>query len=68
MDQNIIIPILGIAAGIIIPVAVFIWQYHENKDKRKTAIEISKPLDDPAKLEELLKEFLQFFPFYTFTL
>ena len=54
MDQNIIIPILGMLTGIIIPVSVFIWLYYEGKGKRETVLEISKHLDDPAKLEELL--------------
>ena len=50
-----IIPILGIAAGIIIPLAVFIWQYLEGKGKRKTILEISRNLDNPDKLEQLVK-------------
>ena len=54
MDQNIIIPILGILTGIIIPVSVFIWLHYEGNGKRETVLEISKHLDDPAKLEELL--------------
>lgn len=54
---EILIPLFGILAGIIIPIAVFIWQYHEEKGKRETVLEISKHLDDPAKLEELLKIF-----------
>ena len=57
MDQNIIIPILGMLTGIIISVAVFIWLYHEEKGKRQTVLEISKHLDDPVRLEELLKIF-----------
>tara|TARA_Y100000768_G_scaffold183385_1_gene137397 strand:+ start:233 stop:634 length:402 start_codon:yes stop_codon:yes gene_type:complete len=56
-QAEILIPIFGILAGIIIPIAVFIWQYHEEKGKRETILEISKHLDDPAKLEELLKIF-----------
>ena len=56
-QTEILIPIFGILAGIIIPIAVFIWQYHEEKGKRETVLEISKHLDDPAKLEELLKIF-----------
>ena len=56
-QAEILIPIFGILAGIIIPIAVFIWQYHEEKGKRETVLEISKHLDDPAKLEELLKIF-----------
>lgn len=43
--------------GIIIPISVFIWQYKEGKGKRETVLEISKNLDDPAKVEELLKIF-----------
>ena len=52
-----IIPILGISAGIIIPLAVFIWQYYEEKGKRVAVIEISKNLDDPSKVEKLLAIF-----------
>ena len=52
-----IIPILGISAGIIIPLAVFIWQYYEEKGKRAAVIEISKKLDDPSKVEKLLAIF-----------
>ena len=43
--------------GLIIPIAVFIWLYFEGKGKRETVLEISKHLDDPAKLEELLNIF-----------
>ena len=56
MDQN-IIPLFGMLTGIIIPLAVFFWQYKESKDKNKTIIEISKHLDDSSKLEELLSIF-----------
>ena len=56
-EQFIIIPILGILAGIIIPISVFIWQYYDAKGKRETVLEISKHLDDPSKLEELLNIF-----------
>ena len=51
----IIIPILGISGGIIVPISVFIWQYFEVKDKNRTILEISKNIDDPAKIEDLLK-------------
>ena len=51
----IIIPILGISVGIIVPISVFIWQYFEVKDKNRTILEISKNIDDPAKIEDLLK-------------
>ena len=57
MDQNIIVPIFGLLTGIIIPIAVFIWQYYEGKGKRETVLEISKNLNDPAKVEELLSIF-----------
>ena len=49
-----IIPIFGIMAGIIIPVSVFIWLYFESKDKNKTILEISKNIDDPSKIEDLI--------------
>ena len=55
--QSNIIPILGMLTGIIIPLSVFIWLYYENKGKRETVLEISKNLNDPDKLEELLKIF-----------
>ena len=57
MNEAILIPIFGILAGISIPLAVFIWLYHENKDKRRTALEIAKHLDDPQKLDELMRIF-----------
>ena len=52
-----IIPILGISTGIIIPVAVFIWLYYEEKGKRAAVIEIAKHLSDPSKVEKLLAIF-----------
>jgi len=57
MDQNIIIPIFGMLVGVIIPVSVFIWLYYEGKGKRETILEISKQLEYPEKLEELLRIF-----------
>jgi|TARA_B100001939_G_C16854786_1_gene579106 hypothetical protein len=48
------LPILGIIAGMIIPLAVFVWLYLENKDKNKTILEISKNIGDPSKLEDLV--------------
>ena len=57
MNPELIIPILAISTGIIIPIAVFIWQYYDAKGKRETVLEISKHLDDPSKLEELLNIF-----------
>ena len=55
--MDLIIPIMGILAGIIIPIAVFIWLYFEEKGKRETALEIAKHLQDPIKVEELMNIF-----------
>jgi len=55
--DSIIIPLAGISVGIIVPLAVFYWQYHETKHKNETVLEISKTLDDPIKLERLLSIF-----------
>ena len=48
------IPVIGMLAGLIAPIAVFIWPYHEEKAKREAVIEIAKHLDDPAEVERLL--------------
>ena len=52
-----IIPILGISAGLIIPLAVFIWVYYEEKGKRAAVIEIAKHVSDSSKVEKLLAIF-----------
>ena len=52
--MEILIPLAGISVGIIVPLAVFYWQFHETKHKNETVLEISKTLDDPIKLERLL--------------
>ena len=52
-----IIPILGISAGLIIPLAVFIWLYYEEKGKRAAVIEIAKHVSDSSKVEKLLAIF-----------
>ena len=57
MDAELIIPILAVSTGFIIPIAVFIWQYYDAKGKREAVVEISKHLNDPSKLEELLQIF-----------
>ena len=49
-----IVPVLGIMVGIIVPIAVFIWLYFESKDKNKTILEISRNIDDPSKVEDLI--------------
>lgn len=55
--MEILIPLAGISVGIIVPLAVFFWLYHETKHKNETILEISKNLDDPIKLEHLLSIF-----------
>lgn len=57
MNEVLLIPILAISTGILVPIAVFIWQYQENKDKRRTVLEIAKHLDDPKKLDDLMRIF-----------
>ena len=57
MNPELIIPILGIAAGIIIPISVFTWMYFDEKGKREAVLEIARNLDDPSKVEELLHIF-----------
>ena len=52
MDE--LVPILGILVAIIIPLAVFVWLYFEEKGKRQTILEIAKHMDDESKVEELL--------------
>ena len=54
MNDNVIVPILGILTGIIIPLGVFVWLYLDAKNKRATIIEVAKTIDDPSKVEELL--------------
>ena len=49
-----IVPVLGIMVGIIVPIAVFVWLYFESKDKNKTISEISRNIDDPSKVEDLI--------------
>ena len=51
-----VIPVLGVLTGLVVPIAVFIWLYHEEKGKREAVIEIAKHLDDPAKVDEVLDE------------
>ena len=52
-----LIPIFGMLTGIIIPLSVFLWLYHDAKNKRATVLEISKNIHDKEKLDELLKIF-----------
>jgi hypothetical protein len=54
MGPEIVIPALGIIAGISVPLGVFVWLYLESKDKNKTILEISKNMDDSSRLEDLV--------------
>ena len=54
MDFELIIPMLGIMTGIIVPVSLFTLLYFERKDKNKTILEISKNIDNPSKVEDLI--------------
>ena len=56
-QTEILIPIFGMLTGIIIPVSVFIWLYKDAKGKRETVLEISKNLENPSRVDELLKIF-----------
>ena len=47
-------PIFGMMIGLIIPLAAFFWQYIEGKERRATILEISKTIDDPDRLDELM--------------
>ena len=48
------IAVIGVLTGLIVPIAVLIWLYHDVKGKREAVIEIANDLDDPAKVERLL--------------
>ena len=54
LNPEVIIPVLGIMTGIIVPLGVFVWLYFESKDKNKTILEISRNIDDPSKVEDLI--------------
>ena len=45
---------LEILIPIIVPVSVFVWLYFESKNKNKTILEISKNIEDPSKIEDLI--------------
>lgn len=47
-------PIFGMMIGLVIPLAAFFWQYIEGKERRATILEISKTIDDPDRLDELM--------------
>ena len=49
--------VLGVLTGMLVPISVFIWLYHDEKNKREAVVEIAKHLEDPLKVEELLTLF-----------
>jgi hypothetical protein len=51
------VPVIGVLTGILVPISVFIWLYHEGKGKRDAVLEIAKHLDDPSKVEKLINLF-----------
>ena len=55
--MEILIPLFGVLTGIIVPIAVFIWLYKENKHKRESIIEIANNLDNPDQVEKLIDIF-----------
>ena len=52
-----LVVIVAILSGCIIPISIFVWMYYQEKDKNRTILEISKNLDDPGKIEELMAIF-----------
>ena len=55
--MELLIPILGVLTGMVLPIAVFVWLYFENKNKRDSAIKIAKNLDNPEQVEKLMAIF-----------
>ena len=51
------VPVIGVLTGILVPISVFMWLYHEGKGKRDAVLEIAKHLDDPSKVEKLINLF-----------
>jgi len=52
--SEMIIAIFGMMISLVIPLAAFFWQYIEGKERRATILEISKTIDDPDRLDELM--------------
>ena len=55
--MELLIPFLGVLTGMVVPIAVFVWLYFENKNKRDSVIEIAKNLDNPEQVEKLMAIF-----------
>ena len=52
-----LLPVLGVLTGMVVSIAVFIWLYHDEKNKREAVVEIAKHFEDPLKVEKLLTLF-----------
>lgn len=52
-----LIPILGILVGAIIPIAAFIMVYFLDKREKEAILEITKNIEDPLKMDELMHIF-----------
>ena len=55
MNVETLVPLVGLVVGLAIPLAVFYWLYLEQKDKNKTILELSKNIDDPSKVDNLMQ-------------
>ena len=55
MNIETLVPLGGLLVGLAIPLAVFCWLYLEQKDKNKTILELSKNIDDPSKVDNLMQ-------------
>ena len=53
--MNDVLGLVAILSGIAIPLGVFVWLYFDAKNKRAAIIEVAKTIDDPSKVEELIR-------------
>ena len=49
-----LVQLIAVLIPIVSLVSVFSWLYLESKDRNKTILEISKNLEDPSKIEDLI--------------
>ena len=54
MFMDNLVPLFGLLIPIISVVSVFTWLYLEGRDRNKTILEISKNLDNPSKIEDMI--------------
>jgi hypothetical protein len=52
-----LVGIVAILGFFLIPISCFVWLYYQEKDKNQTILELSKNLEDPSKVEELMAIF-----------